>query len=90
MLSYTLIIPAIHIFRVTSLLFRQSAALLQGVCWNISLSDSRPMQVLPSGEDKYVLLDRIGRGGFGYVYRAIDNESGELVAAKLIDLEEAG
>jgi serine/threonine protein kinase len=48
------------------------------------------MQILPSGEDRYVLLDRIGKGGFGYVYRAIDNASGELVAAKLIDLEEAG
>ncbi len=48
------------------------------------------MELLDSGADRYTLLDRIGRGGFGYVYRAKDNLTGGTVAAKLIDLEEAG
>ena len=48
------------------------------------------MESLESGSDRYTLLDRIGRGGFGYVYRAKDNLTGDIVAAKLIDLEEAG
>lgn len=44
----------------------------------------------PAGSQRYVLLDKIGRGGFGYVYRALDRTLGRVVAAKLIDLEEAG
>lgn len=43
----------------------------------------------PGVNYRYELLDKIGRGGFGFVYRALDREQGRVVAAKLIDLEEA-
>jgi serine/threonine-protein kinase 24/25/MST4 len=39
--------------------------------------------------ERYTLLDKIGRGGFGFVYRALDNSSKRIVAAKVINLEEA-
>lgn len=40
--------------------------------------------------ERYTLLEKIGQGGFGYVYKAMDSTTGQLVAAKLINLEEAG
>ncbi|VDP08887.1 unnamed protein product [Soboliphyme baturini] len=45
------------------------------------------MQVDP--ETIFTRLDRIGRGSFGEVFQAIDNRSGQIVAIKIIDLEEA-
>lgn len=41
-------------------------------------------------KERYSLLEKIGQGGFGYVYKAIDNVTGSIVAAKLINLESAG
>jgi serine/threonine-protein kinase 24/25/MST4 len=40
--------------------------------------------------ERYVLREKIGQGGYGYVYKAEDTLTGEIVAAKLINLDEAG
>jgi hypothetical protein len=40
--------------------------------------------------ERYCLKEKIGQGGYGYVYKAIDTVTGEIVAAKLINLDEAG
>ena len=38
---------------------------------------------------RYTIQERIGKGSFGEVYKAIDTLSNHIVAAKIIDLEEA-
>jgi nucleoside phosphorylase len=36
------------------------------------------------GDGRYLLLDQVGRGGFAYVWRALDREAGEEVAIKVL------
>jgi len=52
---------------------------------------STPMDALASMmiDDKYALLARVGRGATGEVYKARDVQSNEIVAVKLVDLEDA-
>ncbi len=40
--------------------------------------------------DRYKLMEKIGQGGFGYVYKAFDSVTGDIVACKLINLDDAG
>ncbi|KAI9209784.1 kinase-like domain-containing protein [Polychytrium aggregatum] len=40
-------------------------------------------------QDQYVLLERIGRGSFGDVYKGVHRDSGRLVAVKIVDFEES-
>jgi len=40
-------------------------------------------------EELFTKLDRIGKGSFGEVYKGIDHRTKEVVAIKIIDLEEA-
>lgn len=40
-------------------------------------------------EQLFTKLERIGKGSFGEVFKGIDNKSKEVVAIKIIDLEEA-
>lgn len=40
-------------------------------------------------ESLYLKQDMIGKGSFGSVYRAINLQTKELVAIKIIDMEEA-
>lgn len=47
-------------------------------------------EVRSNPTERYTLREKIGQGGFGYVYKAVDNVTGDLVAAKLINLDEAG
>jgi eukaryotic-like serine/threonine-protein kinase len=42
------------------------------------------------GDGRYLLLERIGRGGFAIVWKAIDRERGEQVAIKVLHSELAG
>ena len=37
-------------------------------------------------EGRYILLKKVGEGGYSRVYRALDCESGEVVAVKATDL----
>src|SRR5687768_8510381 len=39
--------------------------------------------------DQFELLERIGKGAFGEVWKARNKSSGEIVAIKIIDLDEA-
>ncbi|OZJ03609.1 hypothetical protein BZG36_03687 [Bifiguratus adelaidae] len=39
--------------------------------------------------ESYTLLEKIGKGSFGTVYKAIDKETNEVVAIKQIDLEDS-
>lgn len=40
-------------------------------------------------DELFTKLDRIGKGSFGEVHKGIDNRTKEVVAIKIIDLEEA-
>ena len=47
------------------------------------------MQVRIDPETLFTKLERIGKGSFGEVFKGIDKDSHEVVAIKIIDLEEA-
>ncbi|CAJ0769804.1 24681_t:CDS:2, partial [Entrophospora sp. SA101] len=38
-------------------------------------------------EDAYTLLEKLGTGSFGTVYKAVKKETNEVVAIKIIDME---
>ena len=43
----------------------------------------------PAFQERYECLERIGKGSFGVVFRGRDVQTGEIVAIKVIDLEQA-
>jgi serine/threonine-protein kinase 24/25/MST4 len=40
-------------------------------------------------EDIFTMQERIGKGSFGEVYKGIDKRTQQVIAIKIIDLEEA-
>ncbi|XP_039622479.1 serine/threonine-protein kinase 25 [Polypterus senegalus] len=53
------------------------------------LRDLRNQNARLDPEEYFTKLERIGKGSFGEVYKGIDNRTKEVVAIKIIDLEEA-
>jgi serine/threonine-protein kinase 24/25/MST4 len=54
------------------------------------LADKQPDSVKPSTSNravKYTKLERIGKGSFGEVFKGIDQDSGEIVAIKVLNLD---
>ena len=49
--------------------------------------DGATMDIPP--QERFSQLERIGRGSFGEVYRGVDLSTREVVAVKIIDLEQA-
>lgn len=54
---------------------------------------SRPREPIPipssNPESQYTLLEKLGTGSFGTVYKAMHNETKQIVAIKQIDLEDS-
>jgi serine/threonine protein kinase len=49
-----------------------------------------PKQVKKDPETIYTVLERVGKGAFGEVFRGQARETGQTVAIKIIDLEGFG
>ena len=42
----------------------------------------RPSQIMEDPSAKYKLLEQVGNGSFGVVYKAVNKDTGEVVAIK--------
>lgn len=47
------------------------------------------MQPLVDPRERYELREKIGTGAFGAVFRAVEIATGQVVAAKIIDVDQA-
>jgi pSer/pThr/pTyr-binding forkhead associated (FHA) protein len=50
----------------------------------LSADDRKKIESIPQPFDRYELIDELGRGGMGVVYRARDKNDGSLVALKVV------
>ena len=69
--------------------FPSFKTLIQNVCVLPFLLSLPPQNNIADPEELFTKLERIGKGSFGEVFKGIDNRSQQVVAIKIIDLEEA-
>src|SRR6476469_5285119 len=62
---------------------------LHGLCPNCLLDAAFEEEASSGGEFRYDLIEEIGRGGMGVVYRAVQHGSQRQVALKMILAEQA-
>jgi serine/threonine protein kinase len=65
----------------------RSTTTFQAVACQIARSDANLSLLVPTSQDNYEKLEKIGEGTYGKVYKAKDKTTGRMVALKKTRLE---